>query len=83
MTDSAIEVQIGASGRIVITAELRHQLGLKLGDRLVARVEDGRLIFEKAETIKQRLKQRFAHLQGQGLVEDLIAERRSAAEEEA
>ena len=53
-----------------------------LRERLVARVEDGRLTFEKAETIKQRLKQRFAHLQGQGLVEDLIAERRSGAEEE-
>lgn len=83
MASSAIEVQIGASGRLVIPAELRHQLALKTGDRLVARIEEGRLVLEKAETIKQRLKQRFAHLKDRGAIEDLIAERRAAAEEEA
>ncbi|WP_228021887.1 AbrB/MazE/SpoVT family DNA-binding domain-containing protein [Vasconcelosia minhoensis] len=78
-----MEVQIGASGRLVIPPELRQQLALKPGDRLVARVENGRLVFEKAESIKQRLKQRFAHLKGQGIIDELIAERRSAAQEES
>ena len=82
MANSVIEVQIGASGRVVIPAELRHQLELHQGDRVVARVEEGRLVLEKAENIKQRLKQRFAHLKGQGVVDDLIAERRVAAAEE-
>jgi AbrB family looped-hinge helix DNA binding protein len=82
MPNSAIEVKIGGSGRLVIPAELRHRLGLNAGDRLVAHIEEGRLVFEKAETIKQRLKQRFAHLKGQGVVDDLIAERRSAAADE-
>jgi bifunctional DNA-binding transcriptional regulator/antitoxin component of YhaV-PrlF toxin-antitoxin module len=62
---------------------LRHQLALKTGDRLVVRIEERRLVLEKAETIKQRLKQRFAHLKGQGVVDDLIADRRAAAQEEA
>jgi AbrB family looped-hinge helix DNA binding protein len=83
MASQSVEVQVGASGRLVIPAELRHQLSLKTGDRLVARIEDGRLVLEKAETIKQRLKQRFAHLKGQDVVEDLIAERRAAAAEES
>lgn len=83
MANLSIAVQIGASGRLVIPAELRHQLMLQPGDRLVARIEAGRLVLEKAETIKQRLKQRFAHLKGQSLVADLISERRAAAEEEA
>jgi bifunctional DNA-binding transcriptional regulator/antitoxin component of YhaV-PrlF toxin-antitoxin module len=82
MTNSAIEVQIGANGRLMIPDLLQQELGLKSGDRLVARVEAGRLIFEKAETIKQRLKQHFAHLQDTGLVEELINERRLAAQEE-
>jgi AbrB family looped-hinge helix DNA binding protein len=83
MANPTIEVQIGASGRLVIPAELRHQLDLQTGDRLIARIEDGRLILEKTVTIKQRLKQRFAHLKGQGIVDDLIADRRAAAEGEA
>lgn len=82
MTSPTIEVQIGASGRLVIPAEFRHLMGLASGDRLVARVENERLVFEKSETIKQRLKGRFAHLKGQGLVDELIAERRLAAQEE-
>lgn len=77
-----VEVQIGVSGRIVIPAEFRHQLGLMPGDRIVARVEQDQLIFEKAETIKRRLKQRYAHLKGQKVVEDLITERRIAARQE-
>ena len=82
MATTAVEVKIGEGGRLVIPSELRHQLGLNSGDRLVARVEDGRLVLEKAETIKQRLKQRFAHLKGQGVIDDLIADRRSAAQAE-
>lgn len=83
MASLANEIQIGSSGRLVIPASLRRQLGIKPGDRLVAHIEDGRLVLEKAETIKQRLKQRFAHLKDQGIVENLIADRRAAAQKEA
>lgn len=83
MANLAIEVRVGDSGQPVIPAELRHQMGLNLGDRLVAQIDDeGRLIFERAETIKKRLKQQFAHLKGQGVIDDLIAERRAAARTE-
>ena len=83
MASSAIEVKVGESGRLVIPSELRRQMGLNSGDRLVAQIDDeGRLIFEKAETIKQRLKQQFAHLKGQGVIDDLIAARRAAAQME-
>ncbi len=52
MTSPTIEVQIGASGRLVIPAEFQHLMGLASGDRMVARIEDDCLIFEKTETIK-------------------------------
>jgi hypothetical protein len=46
-------------------------------------MEEGRLILEKAETIKQRLKSRFAHLPPTtSLAEELIAERREEAKRE-
>jgi hypothetical protein len=47
-------------------------------------MEEGRLILEKTETIKQRLKARFAHLPPTAsLAEELIAERREEAKQEA
>lgn len=78
------EVQLGPQGRLVIPAPLRRSLGFESGDSLIARMEEGRLILEKAETIKQRLKSRFAHLPPTtSLAEELIAERREEAKREA
>lgn len=47
------EVQLDPQGRLVIPAQLRRSLGFESGDSLIARTEDGRLILEKVETIKQ------------------------------
>ncbi len=78
------EVQLDPQGRLVIPAQLRRSLGFESGDSLIARMEDGRLILEKAETIKQRLKSRFAHLPSTtSLAEELIADRREEAKREA
>lgn len=82
MAGTSVEVQVGASGRLVIPAEFRHQLGLQSGDRLVARIDDDRLIFERADVIKQRIKKRFSHLKGKGIVDELIAQRRAEAAKE-
>ncbi len=74
------EVQLDLQGRLVIPGPLRRSLGFESGDSLIARMEDGRLILEKAETIKQRLKSRFDQLPpGTSLAEELIAERREEA----
>jgi AbrB family looped-hinge helix DNA binding protein len=80
---SATEVQLGPQGRLVIPAQLRRLLGFEPGDRLVARLEDGRLILEKREAIRRRLKDRFARLPaGKSLASELLAERRREAERE-
>ncbi|ELR97221.1 AbrB/MazE/SpoVT family DNA-binding domain-containing protein [Gloeocapsa sp. PCC 73106] len=82
-TPKSVEVRLDTQGRIVIPAKLRRILGLEEGDRLVARGEAGRLVLEKPETVKQRLKSRFAHLpQNRSLVDELILERRDAAQKE-
>lgn len=85
MANSVIqtEVQVGPQGRLVIPAALRRQLGVKPGDILVAHLEEGRLILEKPEAIKQRLKARFAQLpKGTSLATELLAERREEAKRE-
>ena len=78
-----MEVHLGRQGRLVIPAALRRLLGFEEGDVLVARPEAGRLILEKQETIKRRLKARFSQLpQGSSLAAELIAERREEAKRE-
>ena len=77
------EVHLGRQGRLVIPAALRRFLGFEAGDILIARPEEGRLILEKQETIKRRLKARFSQLpKGTSLAEELIAERREEANRE-
>lgn len=85
MVDSSrqTEVHLGRQGRLVIPAALRRLLGFEEGDTLVARSEEGRLILEKRETIKRRLKARFSQLpKGTSLADELIADRREEAKRE-
>jgi AbrB family looped-hinge helix DNA binding protein len=78
------EVQVGAQGRLVIPAALRKALGLKPGDRLIARQEGESLVLERREAIEQRLQDRFRHIPREvSLVDELIAERRAEAAKEA
>ena len=81
---SSNEVQVGAQGRLVIPAALRKALGLKPGDRLIARQEGESLVLERREAIEQRLQDRFRHIPREvSLVDELIAERRAEAAKEA
>lgn len=53
------------------------------GDALIAREEEGRLVLEKQETIKRRLKARLRHVpRDRSLADELIAERREEATRE-
>ncbi len=76
------EIQMGAQGRLVVPARLRKVLGMNPGDALVARVEDGRLIIEKAEAVKRRVRARFDKLKGRSLAAELIADRRDESRRE-
>ena len=82
-SSASVEVSLGRQGRLVIPAPLRRSLGLEEGDRLVARQEAGRLVLEKPEQIKHRLKARFAQVPlERRLVDELIAERREESRRE-
>ena len=80
---ASVDVSLGRQGRLVIPAQLRRSLGLEEGDRLVARQEANRLVLEKPEQIKQRLKERFAQVPAaRRLVDELICERREENRQE-
>jgi AbrB family looped-hinge helix DNA binding protein len=80
---STNEVQVGAQGRLVIPAALRKALGLKPGDRLIARQDGESLVLERREVIERRLQDRFRHIPKEvSLVDELIAERRVEAAKE-
>ena len=78
-----MEVNVERQGRLVIPAALRRSLGQGEGDTLVTRQEQGRLVLEKPEAIKQRLLDRFSGLPAdRQLVDELLAERRLQAQQE-
>jgi AbrB family looped-hinge helix DNA binding protein len=80
---AAVDVSLGRQGRLVIPAQLRRSLGLEEGDRLVARQEANRLVLEKPEQIKKRLKERFSQVPAERRpVHELIAERREENRQE-
>lgn len=67
----------------MIPAAVRQALGVEIGEELIMRVEDGRMVFERREDVVRRLRERFAGVEpGRSLSEELIAERREDAARE-
>ena len=75
-------VKLGKQGRLVVPASIRKELGLELGDELVARAEGGRLVFEPKASVIARLRARFKNVEG-SLASELLAERREEAARES
>ena len=73
------EVRVGPQGRIVIPASLRRAAGIKPGDSLTARLDEGRLVLERRADVVTRLRRRFAGASGVSLAEELLRERREEA----
>jgi AbrB family looped-hinge helix DNA binding protein len=82
--ETEARLRINENGRIVIPSPFRDALGIKAGDEIVLRIEDGEL---RITTLKRRIERaqrlvRHRVKAGTSLVEELIAERRKAAENE-
>ncbi|VAX07159.1 hypothetical protein MNBD_GAMMA26-1435 [hydrothermal vent metagenome] len=77
------ELSVGKQGRIVIPANLRHQLAIKPGSQLIAWVENGQLIMETKEQLWQSVHQACRQIPKEiNLAQELINERRTAAKQE-
>lgn len=77
-------MQVNQNGRLVIPASFRKALGIKAGDEVDLRIEDGEL---RITTLRRRLERaqklvRNRVKSGTSLVDELIAERREAARDE-
>lgn len=71
-------------GRVSIPAPMRHELGLTPQSDLIGYIEDGRFVVESREHYKARIRQlaAAANSTAGSVVDELIADRRSAAETE-
>ena len=82
--DEEIRQRVNENGRVVIPAAFRKALGIEAGDEVVLRIQDDELRI----TTQQRRIQRAQHRAreyvkpGTSLVDELLAERREAAEHE-
>ena len=81
-TEFHADVRLGANGRLVVPATLRRVLGLRPGEALIARIEDERLVVEKAAAVERRLHEYFRKFEGRSLADELMAERREEAARE-
>ncbi|MBN9541895.1 MAG: AbrB/MazE/SpoVT family DNA-binding domain-containing protein [Alphaproteobacteria bacterium] len=79
-----ISLTIAGNGRIVIPADIRAQLGLKAGDKLVARIVDGAVVLEPLQTAIRRAQSAYRKYvpAGVSLSAELAADRRRAAADE-
>ena len=75
-------VRLGPQGRLVVPAPIRKALGFQPGDRLVACVDNERLVVEKSDVVERRLRAYFRKFKGRSLADELIVERREEARRE-
>jgi bifunctional DNA-binding transcriptional regulator/antitoxin component of YhaV-PrlF toxin-antitoxin module len=81
MADPYLTFKTDAKGRTVIPAPLRALAGIsERGDVLVGHVEDGRLIVETRAAVRRRLRDQAAACRAEGVVEELLADRRADLE---
>ncbi len=83
-TMNTARARVDGQGRIVIPADLRRALGIKEGERVIVRLEDGEL---RITTIDHAIRQAQQMVRqyippGHSLVDELIAERRAEAARE-
>jgi AbrB family looped-hinge helix DNA binding protein len=83
-TKTIAHATIAANGRIVIPADMRKKLGLLGGEKLTLRVENGALVLETFDVTMSRIHASMRqHIpEGVSLADELIAERRAAAQNE-
>jgi len=75
---------IAPNGRIVIPANMRAELGWQGGSKLLARLVDGTVVLEPVDAAIRRAQELVSQYvpKNTGLVDELISERHTAAENE-
>jgi AbrB family looped-hinge helix DNA binding protein len=79
-----VRLRVNENGRVVLPAAFRKALHIRPGDQVLARLEDDEV---KITTLKHRIERAQRHVRqfvkpGRSLADELIAERREAAQHE-
>ena len=79
-----VRLRVNENGRVVLPAAFRKALNIRPGDQVLARLEDDEV---KITTLKHRIERAQRHVRqfvkpGRSLADELIAERRAAAQRE-
>lgn len=79
-----VRLKVNENGRLVIPAEFRRALGIRPGDEIILTWKDDEI---RITTMKKRIERAQRHVRqyvkpGVSLVDELIAERREAAQRE-
>ncbi len=84
MTILQANLTIAPNGRVVIPANMRAELGMPSGGKIVARLIDGAVVLEPLDAAIRRAQAMVGRYvpKESGLVEELIRERRQAAKHE-
>jgi AbrB family looped-hinge helix DNA binding protein len=81
LAGTAVPAELEKSGRIVIPAELRRQLGLIPGEDVLVSADENSVTGNRVAAVR-RLQENYADLAtGRSLADELVADRRAAAEE--
>ncbi len=77
-------VRLAPDGRIVIPAAIRHELGFHPGDALVLESDGDSLLVRSFEAVIRETQAAFSpyRIDGQSVVDELIADRRAEAARE-
>lgn len=70
---------VGPKGQVVIPAEMRAELGIQPGDRVVLDLGEGSITLTAKRERLRRLRGKYAHIP-ESLAEELHQERREQAE---
>lgn len=80
-------MEVNPQGRVTIPAQMRAELGLVPGSKVVAYVEDGRLVIEDRAHLLARIQDQIIqaaaeHGHTSSAVDELLADRRAEAAKE-
>lgn len=78
---SSVQAVLGADGRLLIPAAVRDAAGIKRGDKVTLRVEDGRIVVSSARADWMRIVGLFADMKkpGESVVDEFLAEKYAEA----
>ena len=82
--EAETRARVNENGRVVIPAAFRKALGIEVGDEVVLRIHDDELRITTQQHRIQRAQRRARRYvkPGTSLVDELLAERRQAAQNE-